>query len=96
MDPSSVKNNRIFSLYAACTQVKMCHIDKWEDPTPAWHSKMNDARTDMLDSKQHCNIGNDAPPKNIIMRSSQDSTKGDIRTRSEWVSHRPERLGIDI
>ena len=52
-----------------------------------------DSRTHMSHSRQDCVIGNDIP-KNMIMKSRQYSTKGDIRTRSGGTSCRPERLGL--
>ena len=35
-------------------------------------------------------------PQITIMKSNQDSMRGAIKTRSGWINHRPQRLGIDI
>ena len=88
---SSVKHNRIPNPYAAGTQMNMCHSVKWEDKTSAPQSQHDgtpnqqrqgaDSRADISDSRQDCVTEGDSP-KDMTMKSSQDSTKGKIRTRS--------------
>ena len=94
MDMRSVKCNRTFDPLAAGKQMKMFHNAKWEDRTSTQESHGTYSRIDMLDNKQDCVTANDAS-KNMIMKSSQGSTKGNIRTRLGWIKHRPEKEGID-
>ena len=96
MDVSSTKHKRILNAYASGRQMKILCNDKWHDSTynnPTPQSQGADSITNVPDSKPDCVTKNDEP-KNIIITSSQDSTKHDIRTRSGWISCRPERLGI--
>ena len=73
----------------------MSHNDNWRAVLIIFpQSKGTDSSINMSYSKIDCVTMSNAS-KNMIMRSSQESTKAETRTRSGWISCRPERLGID-
>ena len=66
-------------------QMKMYHNEKWEDRIPIQQSQGAGSRNDMSDNKHNYVTGSDAP-KNMIMKSSQDSMKSKLRTRSGQIN----------
>ena len=93
-DANPVEYYRVLNPYSAGTQVNVYHNDKQEDKTPTQQLQDVNARTGKSDCTQECNIGCDTPNTEIIERS-QNSRSSKIRTRSRWISHRPEWLGIE-
>ena len=59
----------------------MCFNERWEDKTPAQQNQGIDGRLFIMDAMQDWDIGSDAS-KAVIMKSSQDSGNGKIRTMS--------------
>ena len=92
---STVKHTTIFNKYAVGTHVKICQNNRVVDRTPTQQNQGTVGRTDMQDSSWDFDVRSDAP-KDMMTKSSQDSRNGQIRTRSGWIGHRPESLGIDI
>ena len=93
----SVKHDRVFRPYTTGTQIKILHKDRWEestDNTSTQQSKGTDSRANVYDGRPDYATKCETL-KCMIIISSQDSTKGDTRTRSGWVDCRLERLGID-
>ena len=79
MSMSSIEHDRIFIPYVTGAQVKFCQNDRWEDRTPTQQSQGTYSGTDMSDSKQEC-LTRSETPKNMIMKSSYDSMKGERKT----------------
>ena len=93
-DANSVEHNRVFNPYASGTQVNSHKNDNSEDKTPGQHIEGINARIDMLDGRQDCDIGEHVPETEIF-KSCENGRNGKMKTMSRWMSHRPERLGID-
>ena len=83
----------MFNGHAAGTQVNTYHNGKLEDETPAQQVEGINARTCMSDDRQNCDVEGDAPTTKI-MKSSQNDRNDKLQTRLQWISCRPDRLGI--
>ena len=69
--------------------------DRWEEKYPE-HSHPAEPKTDsrhiVSDDKPDCVMRSDTP-SNMIMKSDQNPSRGETKTRSGLISYRPERLG---
>ena len=70
-DTNSVEHDRVFNPYATGTQVNAYHHSKWEDKTPAQQIEGVDARTDMSDGRQDCDIGDNTLKTEIMKKQSE-------------------------
>ena len=90
---NAIEHKRLFNPYAAQTKVNAYHADKQDkmlDQQINWIS----AGTNMADGRQDHDKCYEVL-RTEIMKSSQRSRSGEIRTRSWHISHKLERLGID-
>ena len=61
--------------------------------TPIKQIKKTDSMCNMSDGRLDCATRSNSA-QNMSIKSDQSCTKCDTRTRSGWISHRLERLGI--
>ena len=65
-DTDSIKHNRAFNLYTACTQVNRYHSDKWEDKIADQQNKVVGGDTDVIDGRQDHNNRYEASKARVI------------------------------